>query len=247
MAATTSASGRSMPASSSAASPASAIKSGRLSSRRPKRVIPTPAIPMSLTGSFQTVAGTVSNLLGRGWRPFLGGARRSAVAPASPPRAGGRRDLHLEFPHEPEEVRPLKPERPRRPRPIAAGLREGRLDEPSLELGDGSVKPVRLRTGCRRRDRGRRGHARARGKRRARKVPQANQRDAPTSRASLRPRLCRGTQRDEAPGGQFRVPTQKREPSIGAPLDATARRVPLTFGRRLDARIVLEELLVHLA
>src|SRR5262249_7700666 len=163
------------------------------SSRRPKRVIPTPAIPMSLTGAFQTVARTVSNLLGRGRRPSLGGTWRAAVAPTSPPRARGRRGLHLDFPHESEEVRPLQPERPR---PIATGLREGRLDEPPLELGDGPGKAVRLRAGCRRWDRGRGGHARARGKRRAREVPLANQRDAPTSRASLPPRLCRRARRD---------------------------------------------------
>jgi len=65
------------------------------------------------------------------------------------PRAGRRRDADLELAHEPQEIGPLEPERPGRARAVAAGLGQGRLDEPPLELADGAVEA--LRPGPRRR------------------------------------------------------------------------------------------------
>src|SRR5215467_6680087 len=129
MAATTSASGRSMHASRRAASPASAIQ-------------------MSLTRTFQTAARGGVKLFGsatplgrfllwserRARHSCLGRSRVPVLAVPAPPRPGRRGDAYLELAHEAQEVRPLEPERARRPRAIAAGLGQRRLDEAALGL-----------------------------------------------------------------------------------------------------------------
>src|SRR5712692_11532892 len=74
MAATTRPSGSSIMASASADRAASAMRSESVSSRRPKRVIPTPAIHTWFTDSFQTVSHEVSNFLARWWTSSLTGA-----------------------------------------------------------------------------------------------------------------------------------------------------------------------------
>src|SRR3990167_3679590 len=136
MAATTMASGRSTPASSRAARAASAMRSGRLSSRLPKRVMPAPVIQTLLTRPFQTALPRVSMSL----RSLAGGS----VLPGWH-RDGGRPagHAHAELAHEAQEIGPLEPQRPRRLGPVAAELGERRLDEPALELGDGAVEPRR--------------------------------------------------------------------------------------------------------
>jgi len=78
-----------------------------------------------------------------------GAAAGSIGLGATAPGARRRRDVDLELAHEPQEIGPLEPERPGRPRAVAAGLGQGRLDEPPLELADGAVEA--LRPGPRRR------------------------------------------------------------------------------------------------
>ena len=131
MAATMRASGRSMPASARAASAASVMRSGRLSSRFPKRVIPAPAIQTSFTLPFQTGRVRVSTCLRE--RFGLGRVRSTWCRRA-------RRDADLELPHQSQEIRPLETQGLRRARPVAAGLGQARLDEPAFELGHGTVE-----------------------------------------------------------------------------------------------------------
>ena len=74
----------------------------------------------------------------------LAGAVAGAIAVwGAPPRAGRRRDADLELAHEPQKVGPLEPERPSRPRTVAAGLGQGRLDEPPLELANCPMETLR--------------------------------------------------------------------------------------------------------
>src|SRR5437016_5234329 len=53
--------------------------------------------------------------------------------------AGRRRDVDLELAHQSQEVRSLEAQRPGGTRAIASRLRQGRLDESALEVGDGAV------------------------------------------------------------------------------------------------------------
>src|SRR5215467_5176912 len=261
MAATTSASGRSMPASSRAARPASAIRSGRLSSRRPKRVIPTPAIQMSLTRTFQTAGpGGVklfddSTRLGRSLlrgedrarhvRPRRGGMPIVAAPP--PPRTGRWGDAHLELTHEAQQVGPLEPEGPRGPRAVAACLGQRRLDEATLELAHRSVKSVWLRCGGWRRRR-HDGHANSPSQRPCHIRAPGNSRTcaAGNIESAARPghlRAAHCSARRATPS--LHAHKKTGDPAMG-PREETRRERRLALGRGLDAGVVLEELLVHL-
>jgi len=65
-------------------------------------------------------------------------ARRTGLGSTLWRRRGGNADLKLA--HEAQQVRSLKSQRSRRPRAIAADLRQGRLDQATFELADGTVK-----------------------------------------------------------------------------------------------------------
>src|SRR5262245_40705125 len=158
MAATTSASGRSIEASVSAARAASVMRSRSVSSRFPKRVIPAPAIQTSMRYPFQTGDGSVSmfsapegnaDALETGQVYGRRLARRTAGSPGRRTRRGrlgptwrrGRGwNTDLKLAHEPQQIRSLKSQRPRRSRAIAADLGQRRLDQATLEVADGTVK-----------------------------------------------------------------------------------------------------------
>src|SRR5882724_856092 len=137
--ATTMASGRSRPASASAARAASAMSPGSGSLRRPIRVIAAPATLTRCTATIIHRNGAFSS---------------AALAPPAGWRRGRR---HAELADEPQQVCPLEPEGPGGVRAVAAHLVERGLDQPALEVRDGAVIADRARE-QRRGGGGRRGH-----------------------------------------------------------------------------------------
>src|SRR5438128_11146295 len=86
----------------------------------------------------------VSGSVARAWRPCCHSRAHPGGAAV---RAGRRRDVDLELAHQSQEVRSLEAQRPGGTRAIASGLRQGRLDESALEVGDGAVEARRLGIG----------------------------------------------------------------------------------------------------
>src|SRR5882672_3449089 len=129
MVAITRASGCSRPAAASAPSPASAMRSGSGSLRRPIRVIEAPAIHASVIRGHH-FAGTPPKIQ-------LPRATRWLHPRGTSSRRRRRGDPELA--DQPEQIGALETERPRGVRSIALRLEKRGLDEPPLEVADRAV------------------------------------------------------------------------------------------------------------
>src|ERR1700682_5284174 len=151
------------------------------------------------------------------WGAIAGSIRDSIGIGAAAPGTRRRRDADLEIAHEPEEIGLLEPERPGRACAVAAGLGQGRLDQPPLELTDGAVIPVRPGTRRRSWSRRRCAHATHLWQSLCHGAADAKSTGCVAPDTAAAAPAVRAANEDAAAAGHARE-TKKRGPKNGSPL-----------------------------